>query len=85
MLAAQGFAGSLVKAVSLSFFCLMESSKKAVLGLWQFSGDPLGKARWQAAVPLQGMWPFLYPQCPTATGKKPLYLVSEMGVGATNV
>jgi hypothetical protein len=45
-----GFAQSLVKRVSLNFFCKWKSLKKALLGLWQLGGNSVGKAGWEAAI-----------------------------------
>jgi len=45
-----GFDQSLVKSVSLNFFCIWKSLKKALLGLWQFVGNSVGKTGWEAAV-----------------------------------
>ena len=42
-LTGQGFDESLVKAVSLNFFCKWKSLKKALLGLWEFSSCQMGK------------------------------------------
>jgi len=42
-LAGQGFDESLVKTVSLIFFCKWKSLKKALLGLWEFSSYQMGK------------------------------------------
>jgi len=38
ILTGQWFGKSLVKPVSLNFFCKWKRLKKALLGLWQFSG-----------------------------------------------
>jgi hypothetical protein len=41
-LAAIGFEESLVKSVSLNFFCIMKVFKKALLGLRKFGYSSLG-------------------------------------------
>ncbi len=42
IIAGWGFGESLVKVVSLNFFCKWESLKKALLGLRQFSCNKMG-------------------------------------------
>ncbi len=60
----EGFGGSLVKVISVNFFCLMNKQKKVLLGLRQFSCNPLGETGWQTAVQMQGLWHSVYPQQP---------------------
>jgi len=44
MLIGSCFEESLVKVVSLNFFCSWESLKKTMLGLWQFGRYQVGQA-----------------------------------------
>jgi hypothetical protein len=46
----QGIDRSLLKVVSVNFFCLMKEQKKALLGLRQFSCYQVGQTAWQTAV-----------------------------------
>jgi hypothetical protein len=46
----QGFDRSLLKVVSVNFFCLMNKQKKALLGLRQSSCYQVGQTGWQTAV-----------------------------------